>query len=47
MKTIFTKLVMSAGYRDTAHFIDSAFHPQLGGTCAGISAFFAGDCLLF
>lgn len=47
MKTLFTKLVTSAGYRDMNHFVDSAFHPQMSGTCAGFSAFFAGLAYYF
>lgn len=42
MKTIFTKIVMSAGYKDLDHFLTSAFHPHMAGTCTGVSAFFAG-----
>lgn len=47
MKTLLIKLVTSAGYRDTDHFIDSAFHPKMAGTCAGFSAFFAGLAYYF
>lgn len=47
MKTLFTKLVTSAGYRDMNHFLDSAFHPQMAGTCTGVSAFFAGLAYYF
>lgn len=47
MKTVFTKLVMSAGYRDVDHFLTSAFHPQMAGTCTGLSAFFAGVAYYF
>lgn len=47
MKTLIIKLVTAAGYRDTNHFIDSAFHPNLMGYGAGISAFFAGLAYYF
>jgi hypothetical protein len=47
MKTLLCKLVSSAGYRDVHHFINSAFHPQMAGTCAGVSAFFAGLAYYF
>jgi hypothetical protein len=47
MKTLFTKLVTASGYRDMNHFVDSAFHPQMAGTCAGFSIFFAGLAYYF
>lgn len=47
MKLFFTKLVIAAGYKDSEHFLNSAFHPQMAGTCAGISAFFAGLAYYF
>lgn len=47
MKTIVSKLVMSAGYKDMNHFANSAFHPKMAGTCAGVSAFFAGLAYYF
>lgn len=31
MKTLVIKLVTAAGYRDTNHFIDSTFYPNLMG----------------
>lgn len=30
---------MSAGYKDLDHFLTSAFHPHMAGTCTGVSAF--------
>jgi hypothetical protein len=47
MKTLLCKLVSSAGYRDMNHFINSAFHPQMAGKCAGVGAFFAGLAYYF
>jgi hypothetical protein len=47
MKTVAAKIVMSAGYRDMDHFMTSAFHPHLAGTCTGISAIFAGIAYYF
>lgn len=47
MKTLFTKLVMSAGYRDMDHFLTSAFHPQMAGTCTSVSAIFAAIAYYF
>jgi hypothetical protein len=47
MKSLFTKLVMSAGYRDMDHFLTSAFHPQMAGTCTSVSVFFAGLAYYF
>jgi hypothetical protein len=47
MKTIFTKIVMSAGYKDLDHFLTSAFHPHMAGTCTGVSALFAGLAYYF
>lgn len=47
MKTALSKLVISAGYRDMDHFVTSAFHPQLAGTCTGVSALFAGIAYYF
>lgn len=47
MKTLFAKLVTSAGYRDMNHFVDSAFHPNMAGTCTGVSAFFAAIAYYF
>ncbi len=38
---------MSAGYKDLEHFTNSAFHPNLAGTCTGVSAFFAGVAYYF
>ena len=38
---MFCKIVMSAGYKDTAHFIDSAFHPNLAGFAVGASTILA------
>jgi hypothetical protein len=47
MKSILTKLVESAGYRDVNHFLDSSFHPNLTSSCTGISALFAGIAYYF
>jgi len=47
MKTVLTKLIIASGYRDTNHFIDSAFHPNLMTAGAGISAFFASLAYYF
>jgi len=47
MKTTLTKLVISAGYRDMDHFLTSAFHPQMAGTCTSVSVFFAGLAYYF
>jgi hypothetical protein len=47
MKTIFNKLVFAAGYSDTTHFINSAFHPEASSTITIISAFFAGIAYYF
>jgi hypothetical protein len=47
MKSLFTKLVMSAGYRDMDHFLTSAFHPQMAGTCTSVSAIFAAIAYYF
>jgi hypothetical protein len=47
MKTLFTKLVTSAGYRDMDHFLTSAFHPQMAGTCTSVSAIFAAIAYYF
>ena len=47
MKTVFTKLVMSAGYRDVDHFLNSAFHPNCAGIGTGISALFASVAYYF
>jgi len=47
MKTTLTKLVISAGYRDMDHFVTSAFHPHLAGTCTGVSAIFASIAYYF
>ena len=41
MKGICCKIVMSAGYKDTAHFIDSAFHPNMAGLAVGASTILA------
>jgi hypothetical protein len=44
MKTLCCKLVMTAGYTDTNHFINSAFHPKMSMpllTLSGIAATFA------
>jgi hypothetical protein len=47
MKIVLTKLVMSAGYRDVDHFLNSAFHPHLAGTCTGVSAILASIAYYF
>jgi hypothetical protein len=47
MKAILSKIVMSAGYKDVDHFVNSAFHPHMSTTCAGFSAFFAGIAYYF
>ena len=47
MKSILTKLVESAGYRDVNHFLNSSFHPDLSGTCTSISVLFAGIAYYF
>ena len=47
MKATISKIVMSAGYRDMDHFIASAFHPHLAGTCTSISAIFAAIAYYF
>ena len=38
---------MSAGYRDMDHFLTSAFHPQMVGTCTSVSAIFAAIAYYF
>jgi hypothetical protein len=47
MKTIFTKLVVSAGYRDGEHFLNSAFHPNCAGIGTGVSAILASIAYYF
>jgi len=45
MKTLICKLVMSAGYKDTPHFLNSTFHPELAGFATALSAALA--CLAY
>jgi hypothetical protein len=47
MKTILCKLTMSAGYRDTEHFINSTFHPNLAGFATGLSTILASLAYYF
>ena len=47
MKQILSRIVMSAGYRDADHFLNSAFHPDIASTCTGVSAVFAGIAYYF
>ena len=47
MKTLCCKLVMSAGYRDVDHFINSTFHPNLAGFGAGLSTILASLAYYF
>lgn len=47
MNTILTKLVMTAGYRDFDHFLNSAFHPQMAGFSGTISIIFASIAYYF
>lgn len=41
MKNILCKIAMSAGYRDSAHFCDSAFHPNMAGFAVSASTILA------
>lgn len=41
MKELLCKVAMSAGYKDTAHFINSAFHPNMAGTAVSASTILA------
>ena len=38
---------MSAGYKDSAHFIDSAFHPNMAGVAIGASSILASVAYYF
>ena len=41
MKTLICKIAMSAGYKDTNHFMDSAFHPNMAGLGLWLSSILA------
>lgn len=47
MKTWCCKLVASAGYRDTEHFLNSTFHPNMAGIGTGLSTLFASIAYYF
>lgn len=47
MKTLIIKVVTAAGYRDTNHFINSAFHPDFASQSLAISTSLAGVAYYF
>jgi phage-related holin len=47
MKSIICKFVMSAGYKDTDHFLNSTFHPHYAGFATGVSTFLASLAYYF
>lgn len=47
MTRLFTLIVQSSGYRDTAHFLNSAFHPDFAGQATAISSILAAVAYYF